>query len=178
MEPIQQNSQKNLNIPEIDKSKAWRYFDGACQGNPGICGVGGIIFTRDNHVVAFKAAVGVGTNNKAKMFALWLMLKIVVERDITCLWITGDSNLIVEWANGNYRSEILLIAPIMDRIRERKAQFEFISFQHVYWELNMKADLISKEALNMQEGEMKFEEEVEACSSRNKSLYIFLETDG
>jgi ribonuclease HI len=65
--------QKILKIPEIDKSKTWGYFDWACQGSAVTCGAGGIIFIKGNHVVAFKAAVGVGTNNRAEMFALWSM---------------------------------------------------------------------------------------------------------
>lgn len=37
----------NLGIiknPNIDKSKAESYFDGACQWTPGVCGVGGLFY--------------------------------------------------------------------------------------------------------------------------------------
>jgi hypothetical protein len=96
-----------------------------------------------------------------------------VERGVNCLQVMGDSKLIIEWENGNYRFENLLIAHIMDRIKEARAQFEFISFQHVYRELSIKEDMLSKEALKMQEGKMKIEEEVEGCALPGITLSIY-----
>ena len=55
---------------EIDKLKAWSYFDGVCQGIPGKYGGGGNIIIGDNHVVALKAVVEVDTNNRVEIFAL------------------------------------------------------------------------------------------------------------
>ncbi len=39
----------------------------------------------------------------------------------------------------------------MDRIREVRTNFTSLPFQHIYRELNMKADILSKEALRNKE---------------------------
>jgi hypothetical protein len=44
-------------------------------------------------------------------------LKTSIERGLTSLHIIGDSKLIVEKENGNYKLENLLPIPIMDRIK-------------------------------------------------------------
>jgi len=41
-------------------------------------GVGCIIFLRDNLMTTFEAIVGEGSNNRVKLSALWLMLKIAL----------------------------------------------------------------------------------------------------
>ena len=57
----------------IDKTKPWGFFDGSASGNPQVCGVGGILFLKDDHYFTFKVGLGVGTNNLAELFALKLL---------------------------------------------------------------------------------------------------------
>jgi ribonuclease HI len=49
---------------------AWGYFDGAHQGIPGICGVGGLLFLNESHHVSFMYAAGQGANNRSEFCAL------------------------------------------------------------------------------------------------------------
>jgi ribonuclease HI len=75
-------SQRNLKFSDVDKTKEKGYFDGAYQGTPNTCGVGDIIYLRDNNYLAFKVVAGKGTNNITQIYALWLLLKIVIERGL------------------------------------------------------------------------------------------------
>ena len=93
------NAPQILKTAEIDKSYAQGFFDGACQGYQGICGVGGFLFLKDNHSFSFKAALGIGTNNWAEMYALWLLMRLASEKGINQLQVLGDSNLILDWKN-------------------------------------------------------------------------------
>jgi ribonuclease HI len=60
----------------------------------------------------------VGTNNKAEMSALWVLLTLAVEKDISRVQILGDSKLENNWANGKNNVENLNLNPIMERIFE------------------------------------------------------------
>lgn len=86
-------------------------FDGACQGTPGVCGGGRILYLKENHCISFKSAVGEGANDRAELYALCLLLEIASERGLTILQIMGDYKLIIEWANGKYKMENLLLLP-------------------------------------------------------------------
>jgi hypothetical protein len=66
----------------IDNIGVWRYFGKDIQGNPPKDGVECIIFLNDTHKIKFNASLGEGTNNFAKLFALRLLLRLVVEHGI------------------------------------------------------------------------------------------------
>lgn len=64
---------------ELDKSIPWAFFDGAAQGTPMRCGVGGgLIFWDDANYISSRAGLGGGTNNYAELLALKLILLLVV----------------------------------------------------------------------------------------------------
>jgi hypothetical protein len=46
--------------PEIDKSAAWKFFDGAYQGTPSTCGAGGILFLKEKHSLLLNMQPGWG----------------------------------------------------------------------------------------------------------------------
>ena len=82
----------------------------------------------------------------------------------------NDSKLIVEWANGNYKFENLLIAYIMERIREVRHCLIYL-IQTCILETQHDAYLLPKEALKTQEGMTKIEE-VEGHALAGITLYI------
>jgi hypothetical protein len=68
----QENMEKPLRqfVEEVvDKSGAWAYFNGATQGEPQICGVGGFLYLNDSHYIKFKASLRQGTKI---MLSLWI----------------------------------------------------------------------------------------------------------
>jgi len=46
----------------IDKSMAWGFFNSACQGESGMCGLGFVLHYFDCHYITGKANQGKGTN--------------------------------------------------------------------------------------------------------------------
>jgi ribonuclease HI len=80
-------------------------------------------------------------NNFAELSALLLMLKCVVSRNVSHLQIFCDSLLVINWI-------INLLLSLYDHIKQIETQLVFVSYSHVYRELNMQDDSLSKEALN------------------------------
>jgi ribonuclease HI len=150
--PLKQSCPRIPRAPNIDQSISWGFFDGACQGSPGECGVGAILFLKSSHHFSLKYGVGLDTNNRAELYALWILLKVVLEQKVKRIQILGDSKLVLDWANGKSNITNMLLRPIMDRIQVLKGDFDEIYFIHVYREFNHKAYTLSKEALTVQEG--------------------------
>jgi hypothetical protein len=74
----------------IDRFGSWLYFDGATQGNPLVCGVGGIIYISESHTVNFRASLGHGTNNFPEIMVLKLALILATEKRTSHLQVFGD----------------------------------------------------------------------------------------
>jgi ribonuclease HI len=66
----------------IDKTIPWSYFDGACQGDENIRGLGGLIYYNNNHFLIFKACLGPITNKFAKLMALHALMMVSLTKDI------------------------------------------------------------------------------------------------
>lgn len=116
----------------MDKSKVRAYFDGASQGNPQICGAGGIIFLEKSHSLKFRAGLVQGTNNYAELMAFKLHLTLASEKGITNLQIFGDSLLVMKWMRGENVMSKYLLQPLYDEIKGTISEFNLIFFQHVY----------------------------------------------
>jgi hypothetical protein len=58
----------------------------------------------------------------------------------------------MDWANGKCQLTNLATCPISHRFVELNNLFNFISFPHIFGELNTKIDPLSKVALSLQEG--------------------------
>ena len=65
----------------IDKSLPWGYFDGAAHGDPNYCGAGAALYLEEDHFFLLKWGLGLGTNNKAELLALYMLLIFVHEKD-------------------------------------------------------------------------------------------------
>jgi len=88
----------------MDKSRAWASFDGVVQGDPTIGGAEGILYLSDCRFLKFKADLGGISNNKAKLLALNLILKVAVD-NAQKLQVMGDSKVVINSIKGgkNYR---------------------------------------------------------------------------
>ena len=66
--------------------------------------------------------------------------------------------MVIDWENG----KSFFIAPhlqyILTDIQSLRNQFEMVPFSHIYWELNSKADTLSKLALAIYPGVIEIEE--------------------
>jgi ribonuclease HI len=134
----------------IDRSGSWLYFDGATQGNPLVCGAGGIIYISESHTVKFRAGLGHGTNNFAEIMVLKLALILAAEKRTSHLQVSGDSMLVIKWLTGEYQMDNFLLQPILDEINAlNKYLFTYVSCQHVYRERNKIANELYKEGLQL-----------------------------
>jgi ribonuclease HI len=134
---------REIREEQIDKSRAWAYFNGASQGNPHVGGAEGLHFLRDGHVLEFKAGLGRGTNNLAEFMALKLLIMLVAEKDVHNIQFFGDSLDVINWMNGSCELNNYVLRPIFHDIRLVCPSFDEISFVHIYWERNMEADASS-----------------------------------
>jgi ribonuclease HI len=55
----------------VDKSLAWGFFDGSCQGPYSISGIGFLLYFIETHKVQVKYNIGIGTNNQGELKALY-----------------------------------------------------------------------------------------------------------
>lgn len=85
--------------PNFNKDLAWIMFDGACQGCLGKCGAGMTLYLNDNHYFHLKLGVGVGTNTRVELIALWGFLSFSKSKDIFQIQIASDSKVIISWFN-------------------------------------------------------------------------------
>ena len=73
------------------------FFYGASKGNPGLAGGGGVLLSDENTILAtYVWGLGIMSNNKAEVLALWQGLRQAQERNIDSLVVFGDSKLIIQ----------------------------------------------------------------------------------
>ena len=146
------------------KTYAWGYFDGSAAGDPMICGAGGILFIFDFHFVSFKAGLGLGTNNYAKLCALKLLLRLTRQHNLDKIQVFGDSQLVINWATGKYRLLNTELAMILQDVHCLADSLDYVSFKHIYRERNFKADTLAKAGGSILEGSWNI------CEQRGTSL--------
>ena len=79
------------------------FFDGSAVGDPKICGAVGMLFLSDVHFFSFKAGLGLGTNNFAKLCALKLLLYLARRNSLDKIQIFGVSQLVINWASSKFK---------------------------------------------------------------------------
>lgn len=125
------------------------YTDGACRGNPGPSGAGGVILDNNGTVVAeISEYLGVATNNVAEYQALRLTLERAVEMDIKNADVFMDSKLVVEQVMGRWQIKNQHLREINELILDLIDNFDSITFTHIYRNFNQHADRLANEAIN------------------------------
>ena len=72
-----------------------------------------------------------------------------IEEDIKKLQVYGDSQLVINQINGQYKVRNPLLQELYQEVQGLKTQFEYIEFTHVYREFNKRADQLSNMALDV-----------------------------
>ena len=88
--------------------------------------------------------LGSGTNNYAELMTLKLLLFFAIERNCKMLQVFGDSMVVINWINKTQRCRNTSLDTLVEEFNKILANFESISFKHVYRERNMEADKLSK----------------------------------
>ena len=100
----------------------------------------------ENHYFRLKWGLGDGTNNKAELLAIYMLLTFAHEKGLRRLQIFGDSMIVINWLNNAQRCHNILLTLILEEVSQLKATFDLITFRHIYRERNKEADRCSKEA--------------------------------
>jgi ribonuclease HI len=119
------------------------YFDGSASPNPGQMCVGGWI-KRDDHEIKISEDKGYGTNNQAEYLALIEVLKKSIELGIKEIIVFGDSKLVVNQVNGNWKIKNPNVKDLALRAKNLVKKFNKFDLRWVEREYNIKADILSK----------------------------------
>ncbi len=141
-------------------------FDGASEPNPGPSGSAYVIFSpvqTDENGDQFRNLIQEGftyiphaTNNEAEYNALILGLTKALELGISEIDVEGDSNLVVQQVQGNWKVKVPKLVSLQSKANKLLWKFKKWSVKHVYREDNVDADRLSKEALVMKREEYRF----------------------
>lgn len=133
---------------KTDETDRYRIeFDGSCNPNPGIMGIGYII--RDPHgdtVQTYSAELGWGTNNVAEYMALIEALKFCASQKIKKIEIYGDSTIVIDAVNGKGLKDHKRhpnIRPLIAQVRELLTNFDRWTATWNRRDENADADLLS-----------------------------------
>lgn len=123
-------------------------FDGCSKGNPGLAGIGAVIYKDNEEIWCGSKFIGVKTNNYSEYSALILGLKQAIQMEIDHLNVLGDSLLVINQVNGVYKVKSDDLRELHEEVNNLIKHFKFIEFNHVYRENNKRADELSNIALD------------------------------
>ena len=155
-----------LKQPSIDKRIPWVFFDGASQGDPPLGVSGAVLYISEDKQILIKYGLGHCTNNKVESTALWEVLKSTLTRNIHNLQIFGDSKMVIEWENKRLQIKAPRLQHLFLEITRQIEGFAYISFIHVYQELNEKVYALSESSLVLVPGTIVEEEHNERLNIR------------
>lgn len=125
------------------------YSDGGARGNPGPAGIGAVLFTPDDKVVAeVSHYIGEATNNQAEYKALIAGLEKAKDLQIEEIDCFLDSELIVKQLKGEYKVKNNGLKPLFAAAKNLSGYFHAISFAHVRREKNKHADALVNKAID------------------------------
>lgn len=81
---------RRIGTLDIHQKTPWGFFDGTCQGKPGVCAAGDALFLSDSLYFSFKLGLGRGSNNWAELGVLEALLRIAMEQGENCLQVFKD----------------------------------------------------------------------------------------
>lgn len=127
--------------------------DGACTGNPGAMGIGGVIHQHypDEKTITFSEPAGTGTNNEAEYLAVIKAMEMALElHPDAAVVVRSDSQLIINQINGIYRIKHPHLARLYSKTKALAGQFPVkVEFQWVPREQNKQADALASKAAGM-----------------------------
>ncbi|WP_196799502.1 ribonuclease HI family protein [Verrucomicrobium sp. 3C] len=123
------------------------FSDGACAGNPGPMGIGGLLLDGGRCVERFSQNAGHGTNNEAEYLAVIRALELAVKHSARAPVLHADSQLIVNQLNGGYAVR----QPSLQRLHRKAVELARrlpggVRFVWIPREQNTEADALASQA--------------------------------
>ena len=125
-------------------------FDGVTM--KGVCGAGIVI--KFGNGIGIRA--GVGTNTRDELVGLWILVFCAKTWGIKHLQFLGDSQVIIKWALEDAHVKYLELQHWLTSTKRVMKQFYFKTFNHIYREMNVKIDSLSKRELGVMDGRLSF----------------------
>ena len=123
-------------------------FDGCSKGNPGLSGVGAVIYCLDDEIWSGSLFLGKNaTNNQSEYTGLIFGLQQAIDMKIKTLMVKGDSQLVINQMTGKYKCNSDNIIELHKTAKELEKKFENIYYVHVLRHLNKRADELSNDAI-------------------------------
>ena len=117
-------------------------FDGASTN--GFCGAGFVLNLDAGKVIKGWLNAGRGSNTRAEVMGLWSGLYVARLWGVKDLHVDGDSQVIIHWALEKAQVRSLELFHWLNDSRRRIREFNSCYFYHIYRELNVEADVLSK----------------------------------
>ena len=139
----------NVNLEELGEDHYVLTFDGACRGNPGLCGAGYVIWKNGEVFYEGKQFLDDhNTNNFAEYKALVVGLNKCIELNIKNIHIKGDSLLVVKQINKEYKINAENLLPLYATVMDLLNNINMSSCIHIERNQNKFADRLANEAIN------------------------------
>lgn len=146
-------SKKHKNKGRKINTEGYQYVihtDGACAGNPGLMGIGGIITKDGKTIQSFSEAKGLGTNNEAEYLAVIAALEYILPLAPQSLIIISDSQLVVNQVNGIYGVNYPHLAKLLSRVYQLINQLNCqVKVEWSVRDSNKEADALASKAAGM-----------------------------
>jgi ribonuclease HI len=152
-------------------NNAW--FDNTSQNSGLQCGVGGCILLSDGTKITWTFNYGAGSNTKAELLGVWATLLLASRHNILDLDVRGESKIIIDWLIKKGHIKVISLECWKDRIIELVQAFSRIIFSHIYRELNVEANYLSKSALSKQIGILAYQHWTDGLGSPPQCINIF-----
>jgi ribonuclease HI len=124
-------------------------FDGCSKGNPGKAGSGAVIYKNKNEIWGKSLFIGnKNTNNEAEYTGLIIGLEEAINMGIKNICVEGDSLLVINQMTGKYKVKSENLIGLYAQAKELEKQFDVIIYNHIYRNLNKRADELSNLALS------------------------------
>jgi len=122
-------------------------FDGCSKGNPGMAGIGIVIYKKGIEIHSACKFIGIKTNNQSEYSAVIFGMEEALKLEIEQISIFGDSQIVINQINGIYKIKSDKLMDLHKEANKLKIQFKYIDFNHVPREKNKRADELSNIAL-------------------------------
>ena len=136
------------------------FFDGASKGNPGVAGVGGLIFSPNSEKISsFCQGLGICSNNQAECYNLLRVCHLAKNIGLQEIQIFEDLEVLIKLLNSDSQFNNPSLDKILQRIRNFLKDFEKVSSFHILQELNKQADYLANKSCLLPLGIFSFNEE-------------------
>ena len=125
-------------------------FDGGSRGNPGKSGAGYTLTNNSTNKEISYGYIYLGhtTNNIAEYQGLIAGLEAVTRHGITDVQVYGDSKLVVNQMNGEWKVRSSTIQSLHARATTLATRIGNVTYQHVRRNQNKRADELANEAMD------------------------------